>query len=62
MNDIPRHRRHRFNALFTLLTGRGAAPPPRNPHLLRDVGLSEPAAPNQPSRITLMALAHRAIR
>ena len=62
MHDILHHRRHRFDALFTLLTGHGARSLPQSAHLCRDVGLPEPTAPFQPSRIALMALAHHASR
>lgn len=43
MYDILHHRRHRFDALYTLLTGRGATSLPRNAQLPSDVGLSDPA-------------------
>ncbi|MBI1418879.1 MAG: hypothetical protein GC146_16805 [Limimaricola sp.] len=62
MNDILHQRRHRFDALFGLLTGRGAAPLPPTAHLHRDVGLPEDSPQTLPSRITLHALAHRSFR
>lgn len=60
MNDILHHRRHRFDALFALLTGRDTALVPQTPHLLRDIGLAEPLKPVVPSRMTPLALAFRA--
>lgn len=60
MNDILHHRRHRFDALFALLTGRDIAPVPQTPQLLRDIGVAEPLTPVVPSCMTPLALAIRA--
>lgn len=62
MTDILYHRRHRFDALFALLTGGENTGLPRNPRLRRDVGLSESVGRFEPSRITLAALVRRACR
>lgn len=62
MPDTLYHRRHRFDALFAMLTGRGTAYLPQNAPRLRDVGLPETTTPIQPSRTTLMALADRPSR
>lgn len=49
MYDILTYRRHRFDALFTLLTGQGTRSLPQIAHLCRDVGLPEPAATIPPA-------------
>lgn len=60
MPSMLTRRRHRFDALFAVLTGRGTPLVPQDPRLRRDIGLSEPFAPVEPSHFTLAALAHHA--
>jgi hypothetical protein len=62
MKDILDRRRHRFDALFALLTDQDTALVPQDPRLLRDAGLSETRARIEPSRITPLALVRRASR
>jgi hypothetical protein len=53
MHDILTYRRHRFDALFTLLTGQGTRSLPQIAHPCRDVGLPEPTPPIPPAHDAL---------
>lgn len=48
MPEILYYRRHRFDALFTLLTGQSPIFPSENTHLRKGADQQEPSAPGIP--------------